>query len=174
MSKAEHLASGMSQEIHPKEAKQDFNTAIALVERLHQKLHDLLSLALEEADAGEVSAVQALLIYNLGENEIMVGELKTRGFYLGTNVSYNLKKLVQLGYVRQVQATHDKRATRVSLTTKGHKVRQIVEILYNNNIRKILATCPLEYEEIRKAEEVLRIWDQFWGQELLEYRKPKF
>jgi DNA-binding MarR family transcriptional regulator len=174
MIKAEHLAAEIDKEVDPNDAKQDFHTSITLIERLHQKLHDLINLVLEESDVGEVTAVQALLIYNLGEHEIMVGELKTRGFYLGSNVSYNLKKLVKLGYVSQVPSRHDKRATRVSLTTQGHKVRKIIETLYNDNIHKILNTCPLEYDEIRNAGEVLNIWDQFWAQELIEHRKPRF
>ncbi len=174
MGKAEHLAAEMEKKINPSDAKHDFNTSITLIERLHQKLHDLLNLVLEESDVGEITAVQALLLYNLGEHEIMAGELKTRGFYLGSNVSYNLKKLVKLGYVRQIPSPHDKRAARVSLTTQGHKVRKIIENLYNDNIHKILGTCPLEYEEIRNAGAVLKIWDQFWGQELLEHRKPRF
>lgn len=174
MGKAEQPAIKMDKKVDPNDARHEFNSSIALIERLHQKLHDLINLVLEEFDVGEVSAVQALLIYNLGEYEIMVSELKTRGFYLGSNVSYNLKKLVKLGYVRQVPSRHDKRATQVSLTSQGHKVRKIIEDLYEDNIHKILSTCPLEYQEIKKAGEVLRVWDQFWAQELMEHRKPRF
>ena len=174
MDVAEHLASGLEEKIDPREARDDFNTSIALIARLHQKLHDLINLVLEESNMGEVTSVQALLIYNLGEHEIMVGELKTRGFYLGSNVSYNLKKLVKSGYVSQVPSPHDKRATKVSLTTQGHRVRNIIEELYTDNISKILTTCPLEYKQITEAGEVLRIWDQFWGQELLAHRRPKY
>lgn len=174
MGEAKHIPSGMDKEVSAAEAKGDFNTAITLVERLHQKLHDLLHMVLDNADVTDITAVQALLLYNLGEHEIMVGELKSRGFYLGSNVSYNLKKLVTLGYVAQEPSPHDKRAARVSLTIKGHRIRKIITAFYDGDIENILATCPLDYRDIKRMVEVFKVWDQFWGLELAEQCKPRF
>ena len=166
MSTADQIASTLDNEVTPEEAKTEFSHSIALLERLHQKLHDLVNLTLEQAGISDITPVQGLLLYNLGENEIMVGELKSRGFYLGSNVSYNLKKLVKLGYVQQQQAPHDKRSTRVSLSVKGHRVRKIITTFYDNNIEQMLTNCPLEFDDIQTSVMVLGVWDQFWGQQL--------
>ncbi len=47
----------------------------------------------------DINAVQALLLYNIGDSELTAGELRTRGYYLGSNVSYNVKKLVEMGSI---------------------------------------------------------------------------
>ena len=166
MNKVDHITSGFGHEVSPEEAKAEFSKSIALLGRLHQKLHDLIHLVLTEAGFTDITSVQGLLLYNLGEHEIKVGELKTRGFYLGSNVSYNLKKLVKLGYVSQEQARHDRRSAQVSLTVKGHRVRKIVTDLFDDDIEKILTSCPLEFEEIQTSGKVLEVWDQFWAQQL--------
>lgn len=67
--------------------------ALALVERLHRLLLDVIKDEFERVGILEINAVQALLLFNIGDNEVTAGELKTRGYYQGSNVSYNLKKL---------------------------------------------------------------------------------
>ncbi|HKL61947.1 MAG TPA: helix-turn-helix domain-containing protein, partial [Woeseiaceae bacterium] len=73
--------------------------ALALVERLHRLLLDVIKDEFERVGVLEINAVQALLLFNIGDNEVTAGELKTRGYYQGSNVSYNLKKLVETGYM---------------------------------------------------------------------------
>ena len=70
---------------------------LGLVERLHRLLLDVIKDEFERLGQIEINAVQALLLFNVGENEVSAGELKTRGYYQGSNVSYNLKKLVEMG-----------------------------------------------------------------------------
>ena len=77
----------------------EYQRALTLVERLHRQLLDVVKDDLDRAGHEDLTPVQALLIYNIGEAEWSAGELKSRGFYLGSNVSYNLKKLHDLGYV---------------------------------------------------------------------------
>ena len=166
MSTADQIASTLDNEVTPEAAKTAFSHSIALLERLHQKLYDLIHLTLEQTGISDITPVQGLLLYNLGKHEIMVGELKSRGYYLGSNVSYNLKKLVNLGYVQQQQAPNDKRSTRVSLTVKGHRVRKVVTNFYDNNIEQMLTDCPLDFDDIQTAVMVMGVWDQFWAQEL--------
>ena len=81
--------------------------------------------------------MQALLLFNIGESELTAGELRTRGYYLGSNVSYNLKKLVEMGYIHHQRSRMDRRSVRVSLTDKGHEVARIVNGLYDRHIRSI-------------------------------------
>ncbi|MEY8837893.1 winged helix DNA-binding protein, partial [Cribrihabitans sp. XS_ASV171] len=73
--------------------------SLALVERLHRLLLDVIKDEFERVGVLEINAVQALLLFNIGDNEVTAGELKSRGYYQGSNVSYNLKKLVEMGYM---------------------------------------------------------------------------
>ena len=68
--------------------------ALSLVERLHRLLLDVIKDEFERVGVLEINAVQALLLFNIGDNEVTAGELKSRGYYQGSNVSYNLKKYV--------------------------------------------------------------------------------
>ena len=63
-----------------------------MVERLHRLLLDVVKDEFERLKILDINSVQALLLFNIGENEVTAGELKARGYYQGSNVSYNLKK----------------------------------------------------------------------------------
>ena len=104
--------------------------ALGLVERLHRLLLDVIKDEFERLGMLEINAVQALLLFNVGDNEVTAGELKTRGYYQGSNVSYNLKKLVESGYMHHQRCEIDRRSVRVRLTDKGRKVQEIVEDLF--------------------------------------------
>ena len=99
---------------------------LALVERLHRLLLDVIKDEFERLNILEINSVQALLLFNIGENEVTAGELKSRGYYQGSNVSYNLKKLVELGYMHHQRSDIDRRSVRVRLTEKGRKTRGMV------------------------------------------------
>ena len=73
--------------------------ALTLVERLHRRLLDVIKDEFDRRGRADINSVQALLLYNIGDKELTAGELRTRGYYLGSNVSYNLKKLVELGFL---------------------------------------------------------------------------
>ena len=90
--------------------------ALALVERLHRLLLDVIKDEFERVGVIEINAVQALLLFNIGDNEVTAGELKSRGYYQGSNVSYNLKKLVEMGYMHHQRCEIDRRSVRVRLT----------------------------------------------------------
>ncbi len=160
------LKKGLGSDVSPDHAKKTFFKSISAVERLHQKLHYILALMLAKTPFADVSPVQALLIHNIADNKTRVGELKTRGFYLGTNVTYNLKKLVKAGYVNRVISNSDKRSMTVSLTRKGMEVCDLVNAFFNKEIETILEICPLEFHEIETALKVNKTWDNFWAMQL--------
>src|SRR3981189_2829610 len=108
--------------------------ALTLVERLHRRLLDVIKDEFDRAGRSDVNSVQALLLFNIGEAELTAGELRTRGYYLGSNVSYNLKKLVEMGYILHQRSRMDRRSVRVSLTEKGTEVARIVNQLYERHI----------------------------------------
>src|ERR1700742_3740477 len=112
--------------------------ALTLVERLHRRLLDVIK---DEFDhrrgRADINSVQALLLYNIGDKELTAGELRTRGYYLGSNVSYNLKKLVELCFLDHQRSRVDRRSVRIKLTDKGREVRDIVDALYQKHVRTV-------------------------------------
>ena len=94
---------------------------LTMVERLHRRLLDVIKDEFDRRGRSDVNAVQALLLYNIGDKELTAGELRTRGYYLGSNVSYNVKKLVEMGYLHHARSRVDRRSVRISLTEKGRE-----------------------------------------------------
>ena len=106
------------------EIKPLYLEALTLVERLHRRLLDVIKDEFDRMGRSDVNSVQALLLFNIGDAELTAGELRTRGYYLGSNVSYNLKKLVETGYIHHQRSRMDRRSVRVSLTDKGEQAFQ--------------------------------------------------
>jgi DNA-binding MarR family transcriptional regulator len=99
--------------------KESYLKTISLIERLHRLFLEVIKCELDNLRVEDINNVQALVLYNLGGEQISIGELTTRGCYLGSNVSYNLKKMVQNGYIDQVTSKHDRRSYMIKLSTKG-------------------------------------------------------
>ena len=104
------------------EVRPAYLEALTLVERLHRRLLDVIKDEFDRRGRSDVNSVQALLLYNIGDKELTAGELRTRGYYLGSNVSYNVKKLVEMGYLHHSRSRLDRRSVRISLTEKGQEV----------------------------------------------------
>jgi len=98
---------------------QPYLDIIRLIERLHRHFLDVLRTELRRLSVEDINAVQALLLYNIGENEVVIRDLKDRGYYHGSNVSYNIKALTETGYLTQERSPHDRRSVRLRLTDKG-------------------------------------------------------
>src|ERR671920_1541375 len=118
--------------VEPAEREQRFDhirplylEALTLVERLHRRLLDVIKDEFDRRSRADINAVQALLLFNIGDAELTAGELRTRGYYLGSNVSYNLKKLVDAGFISHQRSRVDRRSVRVSLTPKGLEVARV-------------------------------------------------
>ncbi|MCP4386070.1 MAG: winged helix DNA-binding protein [Hyphomicrobiales bacterium] len=141
--------------------------ALTLVERLHRRLLDVIKDEFERSERSDVNAVQALLLFNIGEAELTAGELRTRGYYLGSNVSYNLKKLVEMGYIHHRRSRMDRRSVRVSLTEKGQEVANIVNDLYDRHIRSIHQIGGIAPEDFRALNQSLQRLERFWTDQIL-------
>src|SRR5246127_5908588 len=111
--------------------------ALTLVERLHRRLLDVIKDEFDRRGRADINSVQALLLYNIGDKELTAGELRTRGYYLGSNVSYNLKKLVEMGFLDHQRSRVDRRSGRIKLTDKGSDVCETVRALYERNGRTV-------------------------------------
>jgi DNA-binding MarR family transcriptional regulator len=95
----------------------------SLIERLHRHFLEVVKLELDGLGIYDINNVQGLMLFNIGDAEMAVGELTLRGCYLGSNVSYNVKKMVENGYIVQERSVHDRRSTYVRLTDRGRDLR---------------------------------------------------
>lgn len=137
-----------------------------LLERLHRLLLDVIKDEFERLGQRELNPVQALLLFNIGEAEVSAGELKTRGYYQGSNVSYNLKRLVEMGYMHHERSELDRRAVRIRLSEKGRKVRDRVGQLFARQAGEITATGVLDLDAIDKVGSSLRRVERYWGERI--------
>ncbi len=140
--------------------------SLALVERLHRLLLDVIKDEFERVGILEINAVQALLLFNIGDNEVTAGELKSRGYYQGSNVSYNLKKLVEMGYMHHNRCEIDRRSVRVRLTEKGKQIRDIVEDLFQRHAEGLEARGILGPDGIDDINTSLRRVERYWTDQI--------
>ncbi|WP_413876137.1 MarR family winged helix-turn-helix transcriptional regulator [Albidovulum sp.] len=139
---------------------------LGLVERLHRLLLDVIKDEFERLGQIEINAVQALLLFNIGENEVSAGELKTRGYYQGSNVSYNLKKLVEMGYMHHERCEVDRRSVRVRLTAKGRNVREAVAALFRRHAEMLETRHVIGFAAGEDANAILRRLERFWTDQI--------
>ena len=140
--------------------------ALALVERLHRLLLDVIKDQFERINVLEINPVQALLLFNIGENEVTAGELKSRGYYQGSNVSYNLKKMVEMGYMHHQRSEIDRRSVRVRLTEKGRSIRDIVAELFARHADGLQSKGVLGSEGIEDITSSLRRVERYWTDQI--------
>ncbi len=140
--------------------------ALALVERLHRLLLDVIKDEFERVGIIEINAVQALLLFNIGDNEVTAGELKSRGYYQGSNVSYNLKKLVEMGYMHHQRCEIDRRSVRVRLTQSGREIRDIVSKLFENHADGLQSRGVLGADGIDQITSSLRRVERYWSDQI--------
>ncbi|MEM7428276.1 MAG: winged helix DNA-binding protein [Pseudomonadota bacterium] len=154
----------------PLENSPDFKSkyleSLTLIERLHRRLLDVIKDEFERRGDQDINAVQALLLFNMGGQELTAGELKTRGHYLGSNVSYNLKKLVQMGFIHHERSSADKRSVRVCLTDKGQQVHDLVDELYNRQLKSIREVAGLDSSELERLNKALARLERFWTDQI--------
>ncbi len=146
--------------------KVEYLQALRLVERLHRLLLDVIKDEFDRVGSTEINSVQALLIYNIGSAELTAGELKTRGYYLGSNVSYNLKKLVDMGYIHHKRSETDRRSVRVSLTDKGQEAWQTVNELYYRQLQSLGAIAEITERDMRGLNLSLMRLERFWSDQI--------
>ena len=118
------------------------------------------------AGAPTSTRCRALLLYNIGDKELTAGELRTRGYYLGSNVSYNVKKLVEMGYLHHSRSRLDRRSVRISLTDKGQEVHTIVAGLYEKHISTVEQIGGISTDEFAQLNQSLARLERFWTDQI--------
>jgi DNA-binding MarR family transcriptional regulator len=133
----------------------------ALIERLHRQFLEVVKLELDTQGVHDINNVQAMILFNIGDLEMTVSELTLRGCYLGSNVSYNVKKMVEADYLVQERSAHDRRTVRVRLSEKGQALRQKIGKMHERHV-EALAKAPLTEQALTNAFVALRRLDRFW------------
>ena len=134
---------------------------ISLVERLHRQFLEVVKLELEGLKIHDINNVQAMMLFNIGDAEMTVGELTLRGCYLGSNVSYNVKKMVENGYLGHERSVHDRRSIHVRLTDKGRGLRDRLSVMHQRHI-EMLAQTAVTDGDLQNVIVTLRRLERFW------------
>ena len=140
---------------------------LTFAERLHRRLLEVIKDELDRRSRVDINPIQAFLLYNIGEQELTVGELRTRGYYLGSNVSYNLKKLVEMGFLNHQHSCIDRRSVRIKLTNKGREVCDIVDALYQKHVRTVEQVGGVYSDEFVTLNKSLHRLERFWTDQIL-------
>jgi len=141
--------------------KEQYLELTRLIERLHRYFLDVLRTELNRMGNKDINAVQALLLANIGEEEIVIRDLVERGYYQGSNVSYNIKKLVDMGYLEQERSTQDRRSVRVRLTEKAMEVVKGIREMEERNAAAF-EKQDLNGDEVEKICHSLRRLESTW------------
>ena len=138
--------------------------SIQLIERLHRHFLDVLKVELDKKNIQDINNVQCMILYNVGEEEMTVGELTIRGYYLGSNVSYNVKKMVENDYLIQERSVHDKRSIRVKLSDKGIELCRMISEMFRRHEEQIEGT-EITDERLADLNQTLKMLERFWAQQ---------
>lgn len=144
----------------------EYLETLSLVERLHRLLLDVIKDEFERLGILEINAVQALLLFNIADNEVTAGELRSRGYYQGSNVSYNLKKLVDNGFMHHQRCEIDRRSVRVRLTEKGRDVHRVVSELLERQSAALEEDALVGGDNIRTMNGALQRVERFWSDQI--------
>jgi DNA-binding MarR family transcriptional regulator len=145
--------------------KKAYLETIALVERLHRQCLEVIKADLDRHGIRDLNNVQAMILFNIGEDELTVGELTNRGYYLGSNVSYNVKKMVENGYLIQKRSPHDRRAVNVRVSPKGLAVCEKLDSMYDRHTAA-LSQGVLQNGDLETCNQLLRRVERFWASTL--------
>lgn len=141
--------------------KNEYLELTRMIERLHRRFLDVLRAELTRRGVKDINSVQALLLANIGDEEIVIRDLVERGYYQGSNVSYNVKKLVDYGYMEQERSLHDRRSVTIRLTDKGKEVVRILRELEDRNATALSAQ-ETDADELKSARRALRRLERTW------------
>jgi DNA-binding MarR family transcriptional regulator len=167
MISAKRAVETINQQQDAPELKPLYMEALTLVERLHRRLLDVIKDEFDRSGRSDVNSIQALLLFNIGDAELTAGELRSRGYYLGSNVSYNLKKLVEMGFIHHQRSRMDRRSVRVSLTESGQEVASIVAGVYERHMKSIEQVGGIAIDDFQMLNRALQRLDRFWTDQIL-------
>jgi DNA-binding MarR family transcriptional regulator len=134
---------------------------VQLMERLHRQFLELVQTELTANKIDDVNSVQSLILHAIGHTEVVVGDLTQRGYYLGTNVSYNVRKLVEGDYLAQERSPHDRRALKLRQTAKGRRLCEQLDRVFDDHVRELEDDAMID--DLARASGILRNLSSFWS-----------
>ncbi len=155
------------EEEKPNSLKPRYLEAVTRVERLHRRLLDLIKDEFDRMGWDDINSTQAMMMFNIGDKELTAGELRSRGYYLGSNVSYNLKKLVDANYIFQEKSKADRRSVRIKLTPKGEEVAEVIDELYDRHLESLEKLGGLGDNDFDGLNDSLARLERFWVDQIL-------
>lgn len=138
--------------------------AIQLIERLHRHFLDVLKVELDKKGIQDINNVQSMILFNIGDDELTVGELTIRGYYLGSNVSYNVKKMVENDYLVQERSVHDKRSIRVRLSEKGKELKDAITQMFERH-EEMIKGSDINEDALNELNGTLKLLENFWARQ---------
>jgi DNA-binding MarR family transcriptional regulator len=144
---------------------QDYLEAIKLIERLHRQFLEVVKIELDRMGVADINNVQSLILWNIGNEDLTVGDLTHRGYYLGSNVSYNVKKMVEAGYLTQERSSHDRRSIRLKVSPKGLALCERIAEMFERH-GELLVGRRLNSDRIAVANATLRDLERLWTEAL--------
>jgi len=145
---------------------ESFLKSLSLLEQAHRRLHDVVKDDLERAGERSLTGVQALLLYEIGEDEAPASVLRARGAFAGTSLSYNVKKLQEGGYLIQTRSEDDKRTVTLRLTERGLKVRGRVAKLFEKQANALEPTASVRPDDLSQLNKTISRLERFWSDQI--------
>jgi DNA-binding MarR family transcriptional regulator len=142
---------------------EDYLEVLGLAERLHRQFLDVINVELDALGVRDINSVHALILLNIGDAEMTASELQLRGCYMGSNVSYNLKRLTESGYVSQERSKHDRRVIMVRNSPKGLELCVALTAMNARHLAGMLR-ADLKLEDLDHCRGTLRSLHRFWSQ----------
>jgi DNA-binding MarR family transcriptional regulator len=136
-----------------------------MVERVSRRFLDYLRLELTKLGVDDISPSQVMVLFTIGSGEIAVRDLLDRGHYVGSNASYNLKQLVESGYLERGASPRDRRLARISLSPKGQLLVERLKLLDETSQFGQGQDIDLD-ADLQTTHDTLRRLEQWWGDAL--------
>ena len=145
---------------------ESFLKSLSLLEQAHRRLHDVVKDDLERGGERSLTGVQALLLYEIGDDEAPASVLRARGAFAGTSLSYNVKKLQEGGYLIQTRSEDDKRTVTLRLTERGKKVRNRVAQLFEKQANALEPTASVRPDDLSQLNKTISRLERFWSDQI--------
>jgi len=142
--------------------KEVYFETVMLIERLHRLFLDVIKAELDRLRIQDINNIQCFILYNIGTSQMTVGEVSNRGYYLGSNVTYNLKKMVENGYIVQEQSPHDRRSSQIKLSEKGLKLFESIDNIFSGHSTN-LAHNSINESDLKNLKVLLQKLENFWS-----------
>ena len=134
-----------------------------LSESVYRTFLDLIKYELDSAGIIDINPIQAAVLLNIvNADQIAKGDVLKKGYYMGSNASYNLNKMKENGYIDQIQSEFDKRISYLRLTDKGVRLSDSLNEKISSHSQSIESNTSEKTTNIGKLITQLRSVENHW------------